>query len=121
MYEIQTERYGFSVRFRGVIGSEDLQKSCDEIEKLEGVPGISPDRLFDLSLVDATLFSYDVIAELARRRRAALLKNRVKSAVYAPTDLQFGYSRMFQELNDNPQIAVRVFRDLVAAEKWLEP
>ena len=118
-YDLRIEEGLWECRFHGTIESEDLQKSFDEIESMEAVHEITPDRLTDLSASDTARWTFFVIEELARRRRAAQLKNKVKSAIYAPTDLQFGYSRMFQMLNDNPQIEVAVFRDLADAEAWL--
>jgi len=121
MYDIRTEGNQVKVRFHGTIRCEDLQNSLHELEKIEAVSAVTPDRLFDLSLADTALCNFEVLDALAERRRATQLKNRIKSAIYAPTDLQFEYSRMFQRLNDNPKIEVRVFRHQVAAEKWLEP
>ena len=118
-YDLRIEEDLLELRFHGTIESEDLQKSFDEVEEIEAVREITPDRFSDLSASDTARWSFFVIEELARRRRAAQLKNKVKSAIYAPTDLQFGYSRMFQMLNDNPQIEVAVFRDLADAETWL--
>ena len=121
MYDIQTEGNLVRVRFQGPISCEHLQNSLYELEKIEAVATVTPYRLFDLSLADTALCNFEVLDALAERRRQARLKNPIKSAIYAPTDLQFEYSRMFQMLNDNPKIEVRVFRHLVAAEKWLEP
>jgi hypothetical protein len=42
-------------------------------------------------------------------RTVATLKNKVGSAVFAPTEYQFGMARMFQEFNFNPNIELRVF------------
>ena len=118
-YDVRAVGDLFKLRFHGTIDSEDLQKSLEEIEGIEAVYEITPDRITDLSESDAASWSFFVIEELAQRRRTAQLKNMVKSAIYAPTDLHYGYSRMFQMLNDNPQIDVEVFRDLAAAETWL--
>ena len=121
MYDIHTEGNRVRLRFHGTISCEDLKNACYELEEIEAVSAVTPDRLFDLSLADTALWNFEVLDALAERRRATQLKNPIKSAIYAPTDLQFEYSRMFQRLNDNPKIEVRVFRHPIAAEKWLEP
>ena len=121
MYDIQTEGNRVRVRFHGPISCEDFRNSCRELEEIEAVSDVTPDRLFDLSHADTALCNFEVLDALAERRRATQLKNPIKSAIYAPTDLQFEYSQMFQRLNDNPKIEVRVFRHALAAEKWLEP
>jgi len=52
-------------------------------------------------------------------RTLATLKNKVRSAVFAPSDYQFAMARLFQELNLNPDIEVRVFRDKTQALEWV--
>jgi hypothetical protein len=43
----------------------------------------------------------------------------VKSAIVAPMPVQVGFARMFQILNDHPQIEVQLFATLAEAEAWL--
>ncbi len=118
-YTIRVEGNVITFRPHGTVTSEDLRRSLMDVEAIEAAYERTPDRITDLSACDTALWSFDVIEELAARRRAAQLKNTVRSAIYAPTDLQFGFSRMFQILNDNPRIQVEVFRDLAEAEAWL--
>jgi hypothetical protein len=119
-YEIRTRPNLLVLRFSGVVESEDLQRSIDEIEEIEATWEKTPDRITDISMVDTEGWSLDIVEELAERRRHASLKNSVRSAIYAPTDVQFGFSRIFQILNDNPNIEVAVFRELAAAAIWVE-
>jgi len=47
------------------------------------------------------------------------LKNYIKSAIVANNPSQFGFARMFQTLNDNPQIEIRIFPAAESAMEWL--
>lgn len=118
-YEIRFAGDLMIVRFLGIITREDLRASLAEVEGIEASRDAAPDRITDLSESDADEISFDAIEELVERRRAARLKNRVKSAIFAPGDVQFGFSRMFQSMNDNPQIEVAVFREPVRMASWL--
>jgi hypothetical protein len=77
-------------------------------------------EIFDLSEVDGA----DVAAADVRRlsgvteeftRRGAT----VKVAIIAPRDLEFGFARMYEMLQDQSMNDVRVFRDRAEAEGWI--
>jgi hypothetical protein len=71
------------------------------------------DRLIDWK---STLKGCFAVAETRRR---ATLRNPVKSAIIASDIVRFGFARMFQTLNDNPQIVVAIFGDDESASQWL--
>ena len=52
-----------------------------------------------------------------RRQRLA---NPIKTAILASNLVQFGFARMFQALNDHPQIVVAIFGDDEDALRWLQ-
>ena len=56
---------------------------------------------------------------VAETRRRATLRNPIKSAIIASGIVHFGFARMFQTLNDNPQIVVAIFGDDESALQWL--
>jgi len=62
---------------------------------------------------------YPGVRALADRRRAATFPNPFKSAIVGRVPAQAGMARMFQTLNDNPQITIEVFDDEAAALEWL--
>jgi hypothetical protein len=37
----------------------------------------------------------------------------------ALTQVQYGFARMFQTLNDNPRIEIEIFGDCESAQRWL--
>jgi len=118
-YTIEFTNGLLTLRFFGTISSDDLRFALADVEAIEAHHDTAPHRITDLSAGDTGEFNIMVIESLAARRRNAVLKNRVKSAIFAPSDLQFGYSRMFQSLSDNPSIAVAVFRSRSEADAWL--
>jgi len=114
-----TTGHWITTRFSGLISADDLRRSVEEIEAIEATAAVTPFRLTDLSASDMVHLSFQSIGELAARRRSAVLKNPVRSAIVAPSLVQYGFSRMFQILNDNPRIDVEVFREMDAAVAWL--
>ena len=50
-------------------------------------------------------------------RRA--INEPIRSALVASKPVQFGFARMFQMLNDNPRVQIRIFGSLEEAHQWL--
>ena len=79
------------------------------------------DEVFDLT--DAS--ALDVTANDVRELSDVTLPftrggNPVNVAIVAPRDLEFGMSRMYEMLQAKSVNIVRVFRDRVDAEAWIE-
>jgi hypothetical protein len=91
---------------------------ASELERIERGCDVSPNRFTDLS-ENVSHPNYEAMSNFAVVRTVATLKNKVRSAVFAPSDYQFGMARLFQELNFNPEIEVRVFRDKAEALEWV--
>jgi hypothetical protein len=66
-------------------------------------------------LPDANYFKK--IAEL--NKKESLRNPEMLLALIAPTDLQFGMSRMFEVFADESLFRTKVFRDRNTAEKWI--
>jgi hypothetical protein len=58
--------------------------------------------------------------QLAAIRSKAQIKNPIRSAIVAILPLQIGLSRMFQILNEHPDIHVEIFQNREDAMTWLE-
>jgi hypothetical protein len=104
----------------GTVTLEDLLSAGEEARRIEAEAPVSPPRITDMSRVDDLDLDYWRMEEFAARRRIAPLKNKVRSAIVAPSQVQFGFARMFQTLNDNPLIEIRIFSEQAAAELWLD-
>ena len=101
------------------IHAKDLLSLADAIAAIEQEHTVALNRLTDLSQVSGPDLNYAAILAFVEHRRAQQLANRVKSAIVAPTPVHLGFARMFQILNDHPQIEVEVFATLEAAHTWL--
>jgi hypothetical protein len=118
-YKIATVGTYVEMRFVGAVSSQDIRDCLAELEQIESRSTPVPDRITDLSESEMVNISFDVLDELARRRTTTVLKNKVRSAIFAPRPVQYGLARMFQTLNDNPNIVVHVFWDGGHARNWL--
>ena len=56
---------------------------------------------------------------LALHRAQRPIPVPIKSALVALKPVHFGFARMFQMLNDNPRIQIRIFGNLEEAQQWL--
>jgi hypothetical protein len=105
--------------FRGQVTAEDIRDMTDLLKRIEIEARVSPDRMADLSLIEGISLNFSVITNYATARRTASLRNKVKAAIVAPHPLQYGFARMFQTLNDNPDIIMEIFTDKDSGLAWI--
>ena len=98
---------------------EDLHQLLRVITELEARLDVTPDRLSVFADANISALSCSDVESFARMRKAALLKNPVKSAIVAPTAEQYGICRMFMVYNQNPKITLALFREAAGAFEWL--
>jgi hypothetical protein len=118
-FELTSKPHCFLVVFFDPLTRHDLQAAADAIAAIEDTLPLTPHRLTDLSQVSETDLTYANMLAFVERRLARGLANPIKSAIIASRPVQIGFARMFQILNDHPQIEVQVFRTLAEAEAWL--
>ena len=105
--------------FRGYVTAEDIRDMVDLLAKIETEAKVSPDRIADLSAIEGMSLNFSAIIDYSVMRRKAPLKNKVKAAIVAPHPLQYGFARMFQTLNDNPDINMEIFTDKDSGLAWI--
>jgi hypothetical protein len=118
-YDFQIFEGVVRLSFTGELRSADLMEIAEKISEIEARLAVTPHRMTDLSNLTGVDLNFQGMELFAERRRKAPLKNPVKSAIIAPTPLQYGFARMFQTLNDHPEIEIRIFDDTTAATRWL--
>jgi hypothetical protein len=118
-YQLTAETALFRLVFIDNITSRDLVALTQAIAALERTRSVAPNRLTDLSQVAEPHMTYADMLDFVECRKAQRLPNRVKSAIVAPRPVQFGFARMFQILNDHPQIVIQIFPTVTEAEAWL--
>jgi len=117
-YRISIENNVLQITLNGHVTGIDLQKIVAETAQFERTP-IIPHRVTDLREITNLDVSFPDVMTIAQQRRVLRFQNSFKSAIIAQDDLHLGYARMFQTLNDNPQIFIKIFADRKAADQWV--
>ncbi|HEY7641884.1 MAG TPA: hypothetical protein VH814_19290 [Steroidobacteraceae bacterium] len=117
-FEIRDEGGFFAARLFGVLDRTELNAVSSEVDRLDDA-GVLKDRLTDLTGLDRIDVGFEEVFALAQRRAQRPIRAPVRSALVACKPVQFGFARMFQMLNDNPRIQIRIFDTLAEAEQWL--
>lgn len=105
--------------FSGTLTNEDLLDAARDVAEFERGRAIVPHRLSDVRPVARLEINFQGVLELANQRLALSFPNDFKSAIVATDIAHFGFARMFQTLNDHPQIAIAIFGDEAEARTWL--
>ena len=102
----------------GVLDLKELEAITAEVERLEE-SGTVGDRLTDLSELERIDVGFEEVFAVALKRALRPIRTPIRSALVASKPVQFGFARMFQMLNDNPRIQIRIFDNRPEAEQWL--
>lgn len=108
------------VTLSGRVTEEDLERLLAMVEQAEAEMPVIPNRLIVFCGNTEVAISHQGLQDIAQHRREAKFPNAFKTAIVAGTTLQLGYARMFQILNDNPAITLRIFSDEPTALQWLD-
>jgi len=108
-----------AIRFAGALQPLELRTKLDEFNAREATLNPAPHRISDLSELTKFEVNFLDIEQFAKSRRNLKFPNAFKSAVIAPSEVQYGYARMFQTLNDHPQIDLRIYRTRAEACGWV--
>ena len=117
-FEIRDEGGFYAARLFGALELGDLDAVAAEVERLEDA-GVIGDRLTDLTALDHINVGFEEVFAVALKRAQRQIRTPVRSALVASKPVQFGFARMFQMLNDNPRIQIRIFDNREEAEQWL--
>jgi len=109
----------FWITLSGSISGKDLMDGAALMAEEEAKHAVTPDRITDLTAVAEMQLGFDEIMSLAGLRRTIKFSNPFKSAIVAGNEAQMGFARMFQTLNNNPKIAIKIFSDRESALAWL--
>ena len=118
-YKITVENKVLCIALSGRITGLDLDGLGAEMKNYEQNVDVIPHRITDMTGIVELAVNYPEVSTLAEKRRELHFPNRFKSAIVAANRQHVGYARMFQTLNDNPQIAIRIFPDEASASEWI--
>ena len=111
----------FVSSFKGIVTDDELLNSFKSFYESElWISGMN--ELTDLSEGDASQITTDGLRIFAIFTEQVFIKNEVKfskTAVFAPKDLPFGLSRMYEVMIDESPENFCVFKDIDKAKRWL--
>ena len=107
------------IKMSGSVSLPELLEHAERIAAIEASQAVTSHRItiFPKGLVCD--LSFPELHAFAAKRRAAPLKNPVKSAIVAGDAVQFGFARMYQTLNEHPNLRVEIFQSEEPAFAWL--
>jgi hypothetical protein len=103
----------------GVLTDEDLRGIASAADEIEGASNPIAPRITDMTGVIDLKIDYASVQAFATRRRVIRFPNAFKSAIVVGGPAHLGIARMFQTLNDNPQITVEIFTERATALAWV--
>jgi hypothetical protein len=115
-FDIDVAHRILRVRLWGSLSSQDLLEGDTQL-RTEADFRPDFDQIIDTRGADGTAVTADAIRGLTQR--PAVFSKESRRAVVADTDFGFGMARMFELLRGDEAGEIRVFRDLVEAERWL--
>jgi hypothetical protein len=118
-YNIEMEPFFLRIVPHGVVTHQHLHALADELVAIELSRAVTPHRLSDLSAMTEPHLTYHAVRILVERRKAQPVANPIKSALVAPRPIHRGIARMFQTLDEHPDIAIEIFTTVADAEAWL--
>jgi len=98
----------------------ELHGINDALGEVERAAAPIPRRLVDITGVTRFELGFEEMFAMTRQRRVQRPAYPIRTAVAAATPVQVGFARMFQTLNDDPLVTVRIFPDPDAALAWLK-
>ena len=119
-YALRMEGETLRIEFSGTFTNEDLSRGEVDVSQLEESSASIPHRIADLRPVQRLEIDFVGVLALADARRWKRFKNPFKTAIIAPDLVRYGFARMFQTLNDHPQIVIAIFGEEVDAVSWLK-
>src|SRR4051794_7740837 len=105
-------------RILGVFTAPELDRLAAEAEAAEASHPVSLDRLTDLTAVERFEVGFRDISAFPPRRSAQRFSRVVKSAIVVQEPVQLGVALVYERLNTNPQIRLRILPSVPDAEEW---
>jgi len=117
-FEITNQGDFLLLRIFGVTTPADLNQLVNEVEILEDALPTSLNQLTDITAVERFEVGFLDINALAARRRARAFSRAIKCAIVVKDPLQFGLARMYETLNENPRVEIRIVHSAAEAKAW---
>jgi hypothetical protein len=117
-FELTTPGAVLFARVFGVFTAPELNDLATEAEIAEASHPVSLDRITDLTAVERFEVGFREVYDFAIRRSAQRFSRVVKSAIVVQEPVQLGIASVYEALNENPQIQIRILRSVTEAKEW---
>ncbi|HVK15929.1 MAG TPA: hypothetical protein VM533_03210 [Fimbriiglobus sp.] len=117
-FELTTPDAILFARVYGVFTAPELNHMAWEAEIAEASQPVSLDRITDLTAVERFEVGLREVYYFAVRRSRQRFSRVVKSAIVVQEPEQHGIARVYEAVNENPQIQIRIVRSLSEATEW---
>ena len=117
-FELTTRGAVLFARVFGVFTAPELNHLASMAEIAEVSHSVSLDRITDLTAVERFEVGFREIFYFAIRRSKRRFSRVVKSAIIVQDPVQLGIARIYEGLNENPQIQIRILRNVTEAQEW---
>jgi hypothetical protein len=108
------------VTFPETLSDNDMRLINKEIEIIEEEYSVVPNFVVSLNNVKTFIGEYFSVQELARQRAEKTYPNNILEAILVTNDFQMGFARMYQTVNSNPQLTIKIFKDEAKAIDWIK-
>jgi len=108
------------VNWHGIITRDDLRQMAQAFAQAVAGPDAIPRWMTDFSSAETFDVDFASVSGFASTIRTLPLNLPVKSAIVASRPLQFGFARMYQTLQNKPNVVVQFFPDSDSAWAWLK-
>jgi hypothetical protein len=105
-------------RVYGVFTAPELNHLAAEAEIAEAANPVALDRITDLTAVERLEVGFREIFYFALRRSTQRFSRVVKSAIIVQEPAQLRIARIYEALNENPQIQIRILQSVTEAKEW---
>jgi hypothetical protein len=108
------------VTFPETLSDNDFRLINEEIEIIEEEYSVVPNFIVSLNNVKTFNGNYYSVQKLAKQRTEKIFPNNIIEAILVTNDFQMGFARMYQTVNDNPQLTIKIFKDEAKAIEWIK-
>jgi hypothetical protein len=117
-FELTTPGAILFARVFGVFTAPELNHLASAAEIAEASHPVSLDRITDLTAVERFEVGFREIFYFAIRRSVQRFSRVIKSAIIVQEPEQLGIARLYEALNENPQIQIRILQNVTEATAW---
>jgi len=108
------------ITFPETLSDNDFRLVNEEFENIEKQYSVVPNFIVSLNNVKTFNGDYHSVQKLATQRAEITFPNKILEAILVTNDFQMGFARMYQIVNNNPQLTVEIFKDEAKAIEWIK-